>query len=632
MAQAIKNWQLDSKTDRSVPAPKASYSSAFRILLGYTRPYRLTFLGVFACILLAISADLLQPYLVKIAIDDHLMKGSKEYAPVLAIAGIYLVLSAGNLLFTYLQNNLIQRAGQGIVADIRKQVFGHIAKQSMSFFDRIPSGSLITYVSSDTESLNQFFNQVLLSLLRDGLTLAFILVLMFQLDPELALYCMILLPVIALIAVLFRGYMRQTYQLARTNLSRLIAFCAENLAGMGLIQVFHQEREQRRRFLERNRAYYKANLREIRTNVMFNRTFDILGNLSVAMVTWFGGRAVLGHDLEFGVLYAFITYIRQFFQPITTITQQWNTLQSATVSVNRIWDIFAQEPEVREPARLEATKELDLFRGGIDFNQITFGYGNGEPIIRGLDLHVRPGEMIGVAGTTGAGKSSLISLLCRFYDVRSGSILIDGADVRDIPQAVLHRLIGLVQQEPYLYHGSIVDNVRLFDASITREQVEEACRLVGADERIRLMPDGYDTMLSERGSGLSAGERQLLSFARIIVFRPKVLILDEATANLDSQSEQLIQHALSVVSQGRTTFVIAHRLSTIRNADRILVMNRGVIAEEGTHEELLEQCGYYYELYNQTKGQRGLQESDELQGPQKTDEAAAINAKEEAKA
>ncbi len=614
MAQAINNWQMDSKTDHSLPAPKSSYTSAFRVLFSYGKPYRLTFLGVFACILLAITADLLQPYLVKIAIDDHLMAGSASYGPILAIAGMYLALSAGNFLFSYLQNNLIQYAGQGIVADIRKQLFRHICKQPMAYFDRVPSGSLITHVSSDTEALNQFFNQVLLSVLRDGMTLIFIIVLMFQLDTTLALYSMILLPLIAIIAISFRTYMRYTYQMARTNLSRLVAFCAENLAGMSLIQAFHQQREQRRRFLERNRAYYKANMREIRTNVVFNRTFDILGNLSVALVTWIGGRAVLGSDLEFGVLYAFITYIRQFFQPITTITQQWNTLQSATVSVNRIWGVFALEPDVRDKEQ-PAKVDPEQVQGRIDFNRISFGYGDGVPVIRELDLHVRPGELIGIAGTTGAGKSSLISLLCRFYDVRGGSIQIDGVDVRDMPLQSLHRIVGLVQQEPYLYSGSIVDNVRLFDESITREEVEAACKLVGADERIRHMQDGYDTRLSERGSGLSAGERQLLSFARIIVFKPKVLILDEATANLDSQSEQLIQHALSVVSQGRTTLVIAHRLSTIQRADRILVMKQGEIVEEGVHEELIARHGYYRELYLHAQGRSGSGETARARKP-----------------
>ncbi|NBC70225.1 ABC transporter ATP-binding protein [Paenibacillus sacheonensis] len=591
--------QPAGSSDAGTPK-KFNNRSAYKGLFNYAKPHRWTFLGVFGCIIVAIAADLLQPYLVKIAIDDHLTKGDKNASTLFLIVGIYLLLSVAGFIFTYLQNNLLQYAGQSIVGSIRKNLFRHITKQSMSYFDRVPGGSLITHVSSDTETINQFFSQVLLSVFRDGLTLVFIIVLMFQLDVRMTLYCLILLPIIALNAIAFRSYMRKTYQMTRTNLSRLVAFVAENLAGMHIIQVFHQEKEQQRQFSERNQTYFRSNLREIRTNVLFNRSFDMLGNLSVAFVTWLGGNAVLGHSVPFGVLFAFITYIRQFFQPINTITQQWNTLLSASVSMNRIWSIFDTVPEIQD--KPGAAVELSGVKGQIDFNGVKFAYTDGQPVIHHLDLHVRPGEMIGIVGTTGAGKSSLISLLCRFYDVKEGSVAIDGIDVRDMPQEKLHRLIGLVQQEPYLYSGSIVDNVRLFDDTVSREEVIEACRLVGADALIAGMKEGYDTLLSERGSGLSAGERQLISFARIIVFKPKVLILDEATANLDSHSEQLIQRALAVVSEGRTTLVIAHRLSTIMGADRILVMRQGEIVEEGTHRELLQRGGYYEELYRHSQG------------------------------
>mgnify|MGYP001010753374 CR=1 FL=1 len=576
-------------------------NSAFRSLFSYTKPHLGTFLLVLVCTLLAISADLAQPYLVKIAIDDNIRIGKNDYRSLLVICAIYLGLSVGSFVFTYLQNNLLQYAGQSIIARIRKDLFTHITKLSMSFFDRMPSGSLITNVSSDTETLNQFFSQVLLSVVRDGLTLVSIIVIMFQLDVRLTLYCLILLPIIALIAIGFRSYMRKTYQASRTALSRLIAFVAENLAGMSLIQAFHQEAEQQNRFTDRNRIYLRANLREIRTNVLFNRSFDMLSSLSVAFVTWLGGVAVFDSAIEFGVLYAFITYIRQFFQPISTITQQWNTLQSTIVSVGRIWNLFSIKPEVQDPPA-PRDGELERVKGKVDFNHIRFGYAEDIPVLHDLDLHIRPGEMIGIVGTTGAGKSSLISLLCRFYDVWQGSVKIDDIDVREISQEKLHRLVGLVQQEPYLYSGSIVDNVRMFDESISREDVVRACKFVGADALIGRMKDGYDTMLSERGSGLSAGEKQLISFARIIVFQPKILILDEATANLDSYTEQLIQRALHVVSENRTTLVIAHRLSTVMQADRIIVMSGGRIVEQGTHAQLLDQHGYYEQLYRHSRG------------------------------
>lgn len=582
-------------------APSETKPPIFRFLLGYAKPHRGTFFLVACFTVLAIAADLMQPYLVKIAIDDNIMIGKNDYGMLIIICGIYLGLSVMSFLFNYLLNNLLQLAAQSIVARIRKDLFAHITRLSMSFFDRMPGGSLITHVSSDTEALNQFFTQVFISLIRDGMTLVFILAIMFHLDAELTLYCLILLPIITLIAVAFRSYMRKTYQNSRTALSRLIAFAAENLAGMNLIQAFHQEKEQVSRFTDRNKTFLGANLREVRTNVLFNRSFEMLGNLSIAFVTWLGGMAVLGRTLEFGVLYAFITYIRQFFQPISNITQQWNTMQSASVAAGRIWNLFAVKPQVSD-AEVSHDISLTSVEGQIDFDRIRFGYEEDRPVIHELDLHIKPGEMIGIVGATGAGKSSLIGLLCRFYDVNEGSVRIDGVDVRDIPQAQLHRMIGLVQQEPYLYSGSIIDNVRMFDETISREDVVMACRLVGADALIERMKDGYDTMLSERGSGLSAGERQLISFARIIVFQPAILILDEATANLDSHTEQLIQSALSVVSQHRTTLVIAHRLSTIMHADRIVVMRDGAIVEEGAHEQLLGLRGYYAELVRHSRG------------------------------
>jgi ATP-binding cassette subfamily B protein len=312
--------------------------------------------------------------------------------------------------------------------------------------------------------------------------------------------------------------------------------------------------------------------------------------------------AVFHKQLEFGVLYAFINYIRQFFQPINQITQQWNTLQSTLVSMERLWGIFSVQPEVREPEAHEVQELPAPVSGRIDFNRIRFSYGNDRDVLHDLDLHVKPGEFVGIVGTTGAGKSSLVSLLARFYDVKQGSILIDGVDIRNLPGHLLHRIVGLVQQEPFLFSGSIVDNVRLFDERISREEAIEACKFVGADPMISRLKHGYDTVLSERGSGLSAGERQLISFARILVFKPKILILDEATANLDSHTERLIQEALRVVSEGRTTLVIAHRLSTILHADRIIVMRDGKIVEEGNHAKLLMKNGYYAELYRHSRG------------------------------
>jgi ATP-binding cassette subfamily B protein len=581
---------------------KLNRLASLKTIITYSKQHWMAFFLIVVCTFLAVAADLLQPYLIKIVIDNHLIQKSSSLGFLVMIASMYLGLSVVNFVFTYLQNNLLQYAGQSIVARIRKDLFAHITRLSMSFFDRFPIGSLVTHVSSDTEMISQFFTQVLLSLIRDGMTLVLIIVLMFRLDFNLACYCLIVLPIIAIVAILFRVYLKQTYQLSRSRLSRLIAFIAENLSGMSLIQAFHQEKEQTKRFSAHNESYWQANLREIRSNVFFNRTFEILGNLSLVLIVWLGGMAVFQREIEFGILYAFITYIRQFFQPINQITMQWNTFQSTSVSMERIGAIFETKPEVKDAAA-DMKKEMDLnhFQGKVDFNSIDFAYDSGQTLFKQLDLHIQAGEMVGIVGTTGAGKSTLIGLLNRFYDVKAGSIEIDNTDIRLIPQHTLHRMIGLIQQEPFLFSGSILDNVRLFREDITREQVIEACKFVSGDSMIMRLNDQYDTVISERGNGLSAGERQLISFARIVIFKPQILILDEATANLDSHTEQLVQSALQAVSAGRTTVIIAHRLSTVKHADRILVMRHGGIVEQGTHEQLIKLKGFYEELYRHAR-------------------------------
>jgi ATP-binding cassette subfamily B multidrug efflux pump len=592
------------------PLTNVQRMDALRMMLKYARPHRGIFVAVIGLALFAILADLLQPYLVTIVIDDGLLADKSKTSELIAIGGIYVVLAVISMIFTYMQANFIQRAGQSIVARLRKDLFKHITSQSMSFFDRHHIGSLVTNESSDTETISQFFTQVLVSVIRDGMSLILIIGFMFWLDVKLALYALLLLPIIAAIAIGFRKRLRSVYQRARAQLSRLIAYLAENLAGMSLIQVFHQEEQQQEGFMKRNQQYLTDSLREVKATVTFNRSFDVLGNAAVAFIVWLGGNAVLDNELGFGILYAFITYIRMFFQPINQITQQWNTFQSTLVSMERLWRIFSVEPEVREPDPVDKkVLPIDKVRGQLDFNHIRFGYGDSKEVLHGLDLHIRPGEFVGIVGVTGAGKSSLVNLLNRFYDVRQGSIQIDGVDIRSVPGVDLHRIVGLVQQEPFLYAGSIIDNVRLFREDIPREEAIEACRLVGVDQLVERLPDGYDTMLSERGSGLSTGERQLLSFARIVVCKPRILILDEATANLDSHSERLVQEALRIVAEGRTTLVIAHRLSTIKHADRILVMRSGRIEEQGTHKSLMMKGGYYAELVEHAVGR-----SMELQG------------------
>ncbi len=564
-------------------------------LLPYARPYVWHFILVLVLVIIYNASNVLQPYLVKVAIDRDIASKVPNFHGVLIIALVYMGVVFLGVLANYAQIMVLQYTGQSVIRRIRIDLFRHIERQAMRFFDNRALGRLVTNVSSDTETVNQFFTQFFLSMIRDGLSIIMIIFAMFKLDVRIAFEAMVILPIIFLISLLFRRRLRANYQRTRTRLSNIVAFLAENLAGMRITQIFHQERRQALNFDKLNTSYTVSNVAEYGWSVMFNRSFELFGNAAVAGVAWVGGIAVLHHAILFGTLYAFISYIRQFFQPINTITQQWNTLQSSMVAGERIGGVLAETPEIQDTKRPTELPPASI-RGDVRFEQVSFAYKDGQPMLRDINLSIEAGQFIGFVGPTGAGKSSIMSLLVRFYDVQSGRILIDGHDIRTFPQQTLHQVIGLVQQEANLFTGSVMDNIRLFRPDISDEAVIEAATTVGADEMIQRLPNGYQTRLAAKGANLSAGERQLISFARIVALNPRVLILDEATANLDSKTEALVQRGLKAVAQNRTALVIAHRLSTIRDADCIYVLKKGRVVEAGTHTELLAAGGHYADL------------------------------------
>ncbi len=580
---------LANQTNRPGPDQRKT----MRDLFVYARPYKRLFVGIIGLVIIYNLTQVSQPYLVKVAIDRYLLVHHPVLRPLVEIGVAYLGITLIGLGANLVQTRLIASAGQQIVRQIRVDLFKHIESLSMQYFERHDSGRLLTNVSSDTTRISQFFTQFLLSVIRDGLTIVLVLGAMLALNWKLGLLSALVIPPIVLISVGFRPRLRKSYNATRSRLSRMIGFVAENLTGMRITQVFHQEQKQFDAFSELNHGYQNASVTEYRWDVLFNRSFDLLGNLAVAFVAWLGGLAVLHHGLQIGVLYAFISYIQQFFAPINSLTQNWNTLQSSMISAERVSNVLGTRPSLEDPVNPVIPDPGDP--GGVEFDHVSFAYDQ-NPVLQDISLSIRPGEFVGIVGETGAGKSTLISLLSRFYDVSQGSITIDGIDIRELRQADLHRLVAVVQQEVNLYSGTVADNIRLFRSEVSMDQIVTAARTTGADSFIQQLPHAYNTWLTPRGSNLSTGQRQLLAFARTVILDPRVLVLDEATANLDAVSEIAVQKGLMEVAKHRTTIVIAHRLSTIRAANCIYVMDQGRIVEQGDHATLMALGGTYFNL------------------------------------
>jgi ATP-binding cassette, subfamily B, multidrug efflux pump len=580
---------------------KAYDARLMRRLLTYMRPYRRQVSIACGAILVGAAAALAQPYLVKVAIDAHIAPGRLEGLD--RLAAFYVAVLAIAFAAEYVQTWTLQLTGQRIMYDLRMSVYRHLQRLDLSYYDRHPVGRLMTRVTSDVEVLSDLFGSGVVTIFGDVLTLAGIMVVMVWMDWRLALVAFSVLPIIVLVTQWFRTHVRDSYREVRTWVARINAFIQENLTGMSTVQLFRREAVNFARFDDINRKHRDANVDSIFYYAVFYPAIEVTSALASALIIWYGGFSVLSETLTFGALVAFLQYSQRFFRPISDMSEKFNILQSAMASSERIFALLDEPVAVQSPA--SPTQLPSPPRGRIVFEHVWFSYRrvpvtelqDSDYVLRDVSLTVEPGERLGIVGATGSGKTTLINLLLRFYDVQRGRITVDGVDVRDLDVSELRGLFGLVLQDVHLFSGTIADNIRLGRTSLAQAQIEQAARSVHAHAFIERMPGGYDSPVAERGATLSVGQKQLLSFARALAFDPRILVLDEATSSVDTETEALIRDALAVLMRGRTTIAIAHRLSTIQDMDHIVVLHKGVLREQGTHQELLAARGLYFKLF-----------------------------------
>lgn len=571
---------------------KAYDSRLMKRLLKFAKKYWYLFLLAVIFLFAATLVDLARPYLMGIAIDDYIKKSNIS---ALNRMGVYFVLLvAAGFVFNLLQIYVLSYAGQYIIYNIRQLVFSHLQKLPLSYFDRNPIGRLVTRITNDTETLNDMYTNVLITLLKDFAILLGAVIIMFRLNSSLTWITLAAMPVVLILTVIFRLRIRKVYRNVRTAIARVNSAISENISGMRIIQLFNKEKPNFERFDKIGKAYYKASMNEVVTFGLFRPVIEMVASLTIALLIWNGGGKVIDNSMEFGVLYALINYISLLFQPINDLAEKYNILQSSMAASERIFMIL-DTPAEEDAGSLEFDAEAAA--GDIEFKNVWFAYNDENWVLKDVSFRVPAGRTIAIVGHTGAGKTSIINLLSRFYEIQRGEILINGINIKDVQKASLRKAIGVVLQDVFLFSGRLNDNIRLNEESITDEKLQEAARYVNADGFISRLPNGYNEEVMERGSTFSSGQRQLLAFARALAFDPDILVLDEATSNIDTETEILIQDALTKLTKNRTTIVIAHRLSTIQHADKIIVLHKGKVHESGTHQELLAAKGMYYSLY-----------------------------------
>lgn len=526
--------------------------------------------------------------------DEYMMFRSEDIAGINRVAGLFFLVILLTFVFNYAQVYILNYTGQNIIFNMREEIFNHIQSLSISYFDKNPIGRMVTRVTNDTETLNEMYSTVLVNLIKDILMILGIMFIMLRLNYRLALMTFALLPFIFVLAYRFRKKVRVVYRLARLQLSNINSKLNENITGMRTIQIFNKENKIAKQFDEINSGYKETSLKEVSLYATFRPSIEVIRSLGISLLVYFGGGMVLSKAIEFGVLYLFIDYLQKFFMPIFDLTEKYNILQSSMASSERIFSLLDNHTVIENTDR---PVKLDNMQGKIEFKNVWFAYNEEDWVLKDVNFTIEPGDTVALVGATGAGKSSIINLINRFYDIQKGEILIDGINIKDIDKFQLRQNIGVVLQDVFLFSGTIRDNIRLNNRDISQEEIEEVAKYVNANHFIQRLPMKYEEPVMERGSTLSSGERQLLAFARTLAYDPKILILDEATSNIDTETELLIQDALSKLIKGRTSIAIAHRLSTIQHADNIIVLSHGQIREMGNHQELLDKQGIYYDLY-----------------------------------
>jgi ATP-binding cassette, subfamily B, multidrug efflux pump len=583
------------KMDEKIQLTEREQRNILFRLLSYTKPHKKTIVTAFIILLLTTIGDIVLPIIVKIFIDDYLTPGKLEFQPLLILGSTYMSIQIIKAILMFFQLVKFQELALKIIQQLRIDVFSKVQSLGLKYFDKTPAGSIVSRVTNDTEAIKDMFVTVIATFIQGGFLLLGIFIAMFILDIRLGLLCFVILPLLLFVMNLYRKLSSRFYLDMRERLSQLNAKLSESLSGMGIIQVFRQEKRLRAEFGDINDQHYQAGMKNIKIDGLLLRpAIDLIYILGLIIVLSYFGITSFNHVVEIGVLYAFINYLDRFFEPVNQMMMRLSLYQQAIVAGSRVFKLLDEE-ELAPIQKEERTNSIE--KGMIEFKNLSFSYDGKRDVLKSISFMANPGETVALVGHTGSGKSSIINLLMRFYEYERGDILIDGQSIRNFTKTELREKMGLVLQDPFLFYGTVKENIRLHSNDMTDEQVGEAAKFVQAHTFIEKLEDGFEHKVVERGTTFSSGQRQLIAFARTIAANPKILVLDEATANIDTETEEAIQTALAKMRKGRTTIAIAHRLSTIQDADLILVLHQGEIVERGTHQELLAQGGLYHKMF-----------------------------------